>query len=64
MMGQCTINCRNIPLRISLAGRRNSFLGDCIVTSKFGELCERLIHTCDSERTHEKLCKEIGGLED
>ena len=37
MMGQCTISCRNIPWGISLACRRNSFLGDCAVTFEFDE---------------------------
>ena len=55
---------QDIPLKISFACRRNSVLGDCVVTSEFGELCERLIHTSGSQRTQEKLRKEIGGLED
>ena len=44
--------------------QKNSFLGDCIVTSEFGKLCERKIHTGGSQRAQEKLRKEIGGLED
>ena len=64
MMGQCTISCRNIPLRISLACRRNSFLEICTVISKFSELCEARLHTGGIIGPQEKLHKEIGGLED
>ena len=41
----------------------NISLRDCAVISEFGELCERWIHTGGSQRTQEKLRKEIGGLE-
>ena len=64
MVGQCTISCRNIPLRISIACRWNSFLEDYAIISEFGELCEVRIHTGGSQWIKEKLRKEIGGLED
>ena len=64
MMGQCTISCRNILLRISLVCRRNSFLVDFKVTSEFDECVVRPIHTSGSIGPQEKLRKEIGGLED
>jgi len=64
MVGQCTVNCRNIPLWISLACRRNSFLKDCVVISEFSELYEARLHTGGIIGPQEKLCKEIGGLED
>ena len=63
MMGQSTISDRNIPWRISLASRRNSFLGDCTVTFEFDECVMRPIHTGGSIGPQEKLRKEIGGLE-
>ena len=64
MMGQCAINRRNIPLRISIACRRNSFLGDCTATSKFDDCVMRPIHTGGSIGPQEKLRKEMRGLED
>jgi len=63
MMGQCTISCRNIPWRISVACRRNSFLGDCVVTFEFDERVMRQIHIGGNIGPQEKLLKEIGGLE-
>ena len=63
MMGQCTISCENIPLRISLACRRNSFIGDCAVTFEFDECVMKPIHTSGSTGPQEKLRKEIRGLE-
>jgi len=62
-MGQCTISCRNIPWRISLACRRNSFLGDCAITFEFDGCVMRPIHTGGKIGPQEKLRKEIGGLE-
>ena len=44
--------------------RRNYLLQDCAVISEVSEQCERRIHTGGSQRTQEKLHKEIGGLED
>ena len=63
MMGQCTINCRNIPWRISLACKKNSFLGDCAVTFGFDECVMSPIHTGGNIGPQGKLRKEIGVLE-
>ena len=65
MMRQCTISCSNIPWRISLACRMNSFLGDCAFTFEFDECVMRPIHTGGSIGPQGKTAqgnRRLGGL--